>query len=66
MPNPINKTITLCDAATGDQVRVIVTNSGKLYEVEGLSHELIQEARKAVARLAGCSGNSSSSIQQKK
>jgi hypothetical protein len=66
MPNLVNRTIVLCDATTGDQVRVIVTESGKLYKVEGLSYDLIQDARKAVARIAGCSAGSSSPIQQKK
>jgi hypothetical protein len=51
MPNPHNKTIVLCDATTGSDVRVIVTGSGKLYAVEGLSDEMIKKAREAVARI---------------
>lgn len=39
--------VKLCDASTGASVEVIVSQSGKLFHVEGFSEKLVKEARKA-------------------
>lgn len=54
MPESNNKTLSLRDATTGKEVRVIVTETGKMFQVEGLSHEQIKTARKVSIAQNGC------------